>query len=82
MLKHRLTRRLFTLFMLVAVLTTLLSNPVSHQAEGWPGTPDWPPCCGYTCSLSIDDETQQCVMTCCRWPSGCMTGPCSPEVEP
>ncbi len=56
-LKHRLARRLSTLFMLVAVLATVASAPASSATAG--------PYCFY----SVNDSGQ-CVIVCCG-SSGC-----------
>lgn len=54
MLKHRIARRLSTLFMLVAVLATVASAPASSSATAGP-----------YCFYSVNDSGQ-CVIVCCN----------------
>ena len=62
MLKHRLVRRLSTLFMLVAVLVTVASVPAASTNRG------------PYCQREITHEG--CVEICCTG-AGCMVAPCN-----
>lgn len=62
MLKHRLARRLSTLFMLVAVLAAVVSSSAA------------PKNIGPYCQREITHEG--CVEICCTG-SGCMVAPCN-----
>jgi hypothetical protein len=62
MLKHRLTRRLSTLFMLVAVLMAVASAPTASAKMG------------PYCEREITHEG--CVEICCTG-TGCMVAPCN-----
>jgi hypothetical protein len=61
MLKHRLARRLSTLFMLVAVLVAVASAPAASAK-------------GPFCEREITHEG--CVEICCTG-AGCMVAPCN-----
>jgi hypothetical protein len=73
MLKHRLTRRLSTLFMLVAVLAAVsverkaVATTASHQAASSAAT-------GTYCILA-EDESGNCAILCCD-NDGCSVTPC------
>ncbi len=59
----KLTRKLFTLFVLVAALTTVASAPASSTNRGM------------YCMYTVDDWGH-CVMVCCSDKGDCSTSPC------